>query len=73
MIDSPVMAKKRTEAGGGEPSRRSTVLTIRGTDEWREWLERAARHSRMTVSTFVDLAVAKLASENGFAEPPPQR
>lgn len=79
MIDLAPMAKRKrsqrtaAEGPGPEPSRRATVLTIRGTPEWREWLDRASRHCRMSASTLVDLAVAKFVREQGFSEPPPDR
>jgi hypothetical protein len=70
-----VMAKKRTQpkVKSSESSQRATVLTIRGTQEWREWLERAANHCRVTSSTLVDIAVAKFVKDQGFEEPPPKR
>lgn len=69
------MAKKRSvSANKGKASpNRATVLTIRGTQEWRDWLERAANHCRLTTSTLVDLAVTRFAREQGFEEAPPKR
>jgi hypothetical protein len=52
---------------------RSVVLTIKGTDAWRDWLERLADHSRMPASTVVDLALIDFAKKIGFEEEAPKR
>ena len=68
------MAKKNlqpetmTQAGP-----RKTVLTIKGTDEWRGWLERLGEHLRTPTSTIVDHALVKHAKDVGFAEEAPKR
>ena len=73
-----VMAKKRVpslppESGAAGPERRPTAFTVKGTVAWKEWLDRAARHCRLSTSSLVDLAVTKYAKEAGFEEPPPER
>jgi uncharacterized protein (DUF1778 family) len=66
--------RRPNEAG---TARRATApdsfTTLRSTAEWREWLERAASHSRMSVSGFLDLAAAAYAEQQGFPDPAPER
>jgi hypothetical protein len=49
------------------------ALVVRGSPEWKVWLERAAEHSRQTVSAFIDHAMAAFAKAQGFPEKPPRR
>lgn len=56
-----------------EPGPRRTVLTIKGTDEWRSWLERLAEHLRTPTSTLVDHALVEYAKAKGFKEEAPLR
>lgn len=69
------MAKRRASAEKApEPTGpRRTVLTIKGTDEWRGWLERFADHLRTPTSTIVDHALVRYAKESGFEEEAPKR
>ena len=71
------MAKKRAPepapAVATSQGPRRTVLTIKGTDEWREWLERLGKHLRTPASTIVDHALVRYAKEMGFKEEPPER
>lgn len=64
--ETPTISKK------GVPSF-SPNLTIRMTPEYRRWLERAALHSRMTVSAFLDFAAVEYARRHGFDEKAPKR
>lgn len=65
------MAKKKAPVEVSSP--RKTVLTIKGTEEWKAWLERLSKHLRMPTSTLVDHALVKYAKELKFEEPPPER
>jgi hypothetical protein len=70
------MAKKRpakTRVGAAEPGPRRTVLTIKGTDEWRVWLEGLAKHLRTPISTIVDHALVRHAKEMGYEPEAPER
>ena len=53
--------------------RRPVILTMRGTEAWKAWIDRLARHCRLTTSTVIDQALVRYAEEVGFEEPPPQR
>ena len=52
---------------------RRTVLTIKGTDEWREWLDGFGKHLRTPTSTIVDHALVRYAKETGYAPEAPER
>jgi hypothetical protein len=68
------MAKKRSvQAKALEPGPRRTVLTIKGTDEWRTWLEELSRFLRTPTSTLVDHALVRYAKEMGFEREAPER
>jgi hypothetical protein len=50
-----------------------TTKGIRMSNAYAEWLEQAAKHSRMTIATFLDRAAAAQAKADGFNTPPPER
>jgi hypothetical protein len=69
-----IVAEAREWDGSDEaPEAIFKMLTIRGTPEWRAWLDRAAKFCRINTSSLVDVAVTKYAREQGFTEPPPDR
>jgi hypothetical protein len=61
------------DPGAGKGDRKPTVLAMKGSPEWKAWLDRAADHCRLSASTLVDLAVAEYVKARGFTEPPPKR
>jgi hypothetical protein len=77
-VSVSTMAKKKvTKAKPTEPEPplgpRRTVLTIKGTDEWREWLEGLSDFLRTPTSTIVDHALVRYAKEMGYQQPAPKR
>ena len=52
---------------------RRTVLTIKGTDAWHQWIVRLAEHLRMPTSTVVDHALVQYAKAMGFEAEAPGR
>ena len=70
------MAKKKT-ASTNKPveswKRKPMAIQMRGSDEWRAWVERGAAHIGLKTPTLVDQAVRLYLRENGFTEPPPER
>jgi hypothetical protein len=62
--------KGRPAASSGP---RRTVLTIKGTDEWREWLEGLSDFLRTPTSTIVDHALVRYAKEMGYQTAAPKR
>lgn len=74
-MSTGTMAKKRVvkKAPAPEPGPRRTVLTIKGTEEWREWLEGLSKHLRTPTSTIVDHALVRYAKEMGYQAEAPER
>ena len=64
------VAKKAARMGprGTEPY----AITIRGSAEWKEWLDRFADKMRLKPTSNIDLALAELAHQIRFREPPPR-
>jgi hypothetical protein len=56
---------------GGEARR--NVVSIRGTEAWREWLMGLARHRRLAAADVIDQALVEYAKVHGYNIPPPLR
>ncbi len=67
------MAKKQAGKKPEVPGPRRTVLTIKGTDEWAEWLAGLGEFLRTPTSTVVDHALVKYAKEVGYTAEAPKR
>jgi hypothetical protein len=73
------MAKLRKPAPGGESDRPAkkpkgfAMPAIRGSEEWRVWVERLLDHDRSSWPDLVDRALAVYAKSMGFKDPPPKR
>jgi hypothetical protein len=64
-------AKVAADANGPAASgRQRNVLALRGTDEWKAWLDQFAASRGMPVTVFVDYALRELAKREGYAAPP---
>jgi hypothetical protein len=65
------MAKKKAlvakEAGKDE---RVAVIVLKGSHEYREWLNSMSKDSLIPVASIVRDAVAKWATQRGYATPP---
>lgn len=46
------------------------IFTMRGSPEWRAWLNDLARSRHMNTSGLIDFAVIEFAERIGFREPP---
>ena len=72
-----MMAKKSARAG--RPSRRAdaerkaVVVALKGSPEWKAWVDDLAVHCRTDLSKLVDLALVELAKSRGFNREAPQR
>lgn len=65
------MAKKKAEPAA--PVRKPVAVTIKGDEEWKNWLEEAASYCRMSVSALVDVSVTQYVKSQGFSKRPPER
>jgi hypothetical protein len=68
------MARKSAAGPAGKPgwSTQPNAITIRGSAEWKGWLEDFAAKLRSRPTAVIDLAPAKLAEQERFTEPPPR-
>lgn len=66
------MAKKKTAKPKGGPWGESKPLAaqLRGSEEWKKWLEEFAKANRWSVAGAIDTALTRLAKDLGFREPP---
>jgi hypothetical protein len=49
------------------------AVQVRGSAEWKAWVERLAARDRASVADLTDRALAAYARQIGFAEEPPER
>jgi hypothetical protein len=70
-MSTAIMAPKRKAKP--KSTRRQVAVNLKGNDDWKEWLQRASDHCRMSVSALVDVAVTRYVKAQGFDEPPPKR
>lgn len=64
------MAKK---SSADEQPKKSIAITIKGSEEWRDWVNRGAKHCRRSVAVAIDDALVLYFKKSGFNEPPPER
>lgn len=80
-----LLTKSRTKAEGmakrkrppGEPTGSGTgkplAVQIRGSAEWKAWVEELAEFDRSNIADMTDRAMAAYARTLGFLKPPPPR
>jgi hypothetical protein len=56
-----------------EPVARRNVVSIRGTEEWRDWLMGLAAHRRLKASDVIDQALIEYAQKYGYKKEAPPR
>lgn len=66
------MAKKKRPAPKAE-DRRSIVITIKGSLEWKAWVDELADQFRTDASKLIDMALVQFAKANGFTKEAPRR
>lgn len=69
------MAKKTTKgkAVGKTIERPAIAVTLRGSPEWKSWVEDLADHCRLDVAKVIDRALIDYARKEGFKAEAPQR
>lgn len=70
MARPKVKAKSQSEPASGP---RPTALTIKGSLDWRAWVDRGAEHCRTDVAKLVDATLVAYLKDRGFSEDPPKR
>jgi hypothetical protein len=68
------MAKKKG-SGGDTPAtnRQRNIFVLRGTQEFKDWMDGLAAHAGWPVSVMVERALRELAKGEGYDVPPPRR
>jgi hypothetical protein len=64
------MAKKKTPARGTPKLERLSVLNLKGSPEYRDWLAGISKESLIPTATIVRDALAKWAQARGYKSPP---
>lgn len=76
-METPTVAKPKSgaakKAAAKPSSAKPTAVTIRGSSEWRDWLEQGAEHCLLDVAKLVDIAVTEYLKGRGFETPRPKR
>lgn len=75
-VDPPMARKKdrgKEPEKRPEPSARRNVVSIRGTEEWRDWLMELAAHRRLKAADVIDQALIEYAQKYGYTKPAPPR
>lgn len=73
-IGKPVLVGANPDAVEmAEPVSKPTVVTIKGNPEWRDWVDKGARHCRTDVAKLIDAAVVDYLRARGFTEEAPER
>ena len=71
LLDHPSMAKKKSpDTSWVGKGKKPVVIQVRGSEEYREWLEALCRYDHRKASDIVEHALAKHARDIGFREPP---
>lgn len=52
--------------------RQKNLLSVRGTEEWKIWLDGLAAKQRVPIVVLIDVALTELAKAVGYPEPPPR-
>jgi hypothetical protein len=73
-IPGGAMARPKVKRGRPVAKDKSAkTLGYRVSPDYLEWITRAARANRSSISGLIDQAVARYAREIGVADPPPDR
>ena len=72
------MSRKARIDGGEKADARNSatrrnVVSIRGTEAWRDWLMELAAHRRLKAADVIDQALIEYAQKHGYIEPAPPR
>jgi hypothetical protein len=70
-IDDSERRKPKRKRRDSEP--RPIALTIRGRQQWKEWVASLAEFERVSINELVDRALVKYAREVGYKAGAPER
>jgi hypothetical protein len=66
------MAEKRATRDPDTWEVKPIAAQLRGSAQWKAWVEGLARAQRQSVAGVIDTALARLAREIDYREPPPR-
>jgi hypothetical protein len=64
---------KERDAKQTELEPRRNVVSIRGTEAWRDWLMALSEHRRLSAADVIDQALIEYARKYGYTKPAPPR
>lgn len=67
---APRPAAPAPEAEPAGRPKQPLAVQVRGRPEWKRWVKDLATANRQDVASLVDTALARMAREIGFREPP---
>lgn len=67
------VAKKKSDPTPQKWQSKPIILQMRGTPEFKEWLEHLAAHDRVSLADLAERAIVRYAKHVEFTEPPPDR
>jgi hypothetical protein len=71
---SSVTSTRKGKAGRPPvENKKKPVIALRGSEEWRDWVNALSDHMRLRPNDLVDHALVRLAAESGFQSPAPKR
>ncbi len=70
---SPQKGRKSAKGRPKSPKPMRSIASFKGSEEFAEWFDRLAKHSRLTASALIEHALVLYAQQEGFKEPAPDR
>jgi hypothetical protein len=67
---APMAKKKAFPQSRAEEPVRKNVISIRGTEAWRDWLTEYGAFRRVPVTSLIDQVLNEAAKRDGFKLPP---
>jgi hypothetical protein len=68
-----IMAEKKKRKPGrpkGTGPARETVISLKGTEAWKTWLDGFADHCRLGIADTIEQSLIVYAKERGYQTPP---
>lgn len=71
MAVDTVAKKKSTKPAKAEPAdRKPMVVQMRGSEEWKAWVEGLAARDKFTIAKLIERAIEKHAKDTGYPDAP---
>ena len=65
-MSEPKRPRGRPKGAGSKPN----VVAMKGSPEWKAWLDAFGEHCRLSLADTIDHALASFAEQKGFRAPP---